>query len=111
MTTLLRAIRMTTSQEVHSSSEHRHEPEDRPYIAGVAVREDDLEPVKGIRTIAMLFRGMAVVLVILALLQGFFAVTSTVALSVGVVTAEVVRLLIFAGLLWGAGDLAVLAIK
>jgi hypothetical protein len=92
-------------------AEERHEPENRPYIAGVAVREDDLESVKGIRTIAVLFRGMAMILIVLAGLQVFFAATSTVPLSVGVVSAEVVRLIIFAGLLWGAGDLAVLAIK
>ena len=47
----------------------------------------------------------------LMILQVFFAATSTVPLSVGVVTAEAVRLIIFAGLLWGAGDLAVLFVK
>lgn len=85
--------------------------EDRPNIDGVSVREDDIEPVKGIRTIAVIFRGMAVILLLLMLLQVVFAVTSTVPLSVGVVTAEAVRLIIFAGLLWGAGDLAVLFVK
>src|ERR1043165_1106712 len=95
-----------------STAEHRHEiVEDQPNLAGVPVREDDIEPVKGIRTIAVLFRGMAVVLLCLMVLQVFFAATSTVPLSVGVVTAEAVRLLIFAGLLWGAGDLAVIFVK
>jgi hypothetical protein len=91
--------------------ETRNSVEDRPHMAGVAVREDDLESVKGIRAIAILFRGMAIVLVILAALQAFLAATESVPMSPGVVVAEVVRLLIFAGLLWGAGDLAVLAVK
>jgi hypothetical protein len=85
--------------------------EHRPSLAGVAVREDDIEPEKGIRAIAILFRGMAILLLVLMVLQVFFAVTSTVPLSVGVVFAEAVRLIIFAGLLWGAGDLGVLWIK
>ena len=37
--------------------------------------------------------------------------SSTVPLSIGVLFAEAVRLVIFAGLLWGAGDLAVLWVK
>jgi hypothetical protein len=91
--------------------ETRHSTEEGPQIAGVPVREDDIEPVKGLRTIAIIFRGMAVLLLVLMVLQVFFAVTSTVPLSPGVVTADAVRLMIFAGLLWGAGDLAVLFVK
>lgn len=75
------------------------------------MRGDDIEPVKGIRAVAILFRSMAILLLALMLLQVFFALTSTVPLSVGVVFAEAVRLVIFAGLLWGAGDLAVLWVK
>ena len=85
--------------------------EDRPNIDGVSVREDDIEPVQGIRTVAIIFRGMAIILILLMVLQVFFAMTSTVPLSVGVVVADAVRLIIFAGLLWGAGDLAVLFVK
>jgi hypothetical protein len=75
------------------------------------VREDDLEPARGIRVIAALFRGMAVLLLLLMAMQVTLGLTSTVTISFGVLTAEAVRLVIFAGLLWGAGDLAVLAIK
>jgi hypothetical protein len=85
--------------------------ENRPVMAGVVVREEDLEPEKGIRAIALLFRGMALLLVFLMIVQVFFAVTSTVPLSVGVVFADAVRLIIFAGLLWGGGNLAVLYVK
>ena len=80
-------------------------------LAGVQVREEDVESVRLIRAVVYLFRGMAVLLVFLAAIQIFSAITSTVALSIGVVAAEVVRLVIFAGLLWGGGDLAVLWIK
>jgi hypothetical protein len=85
--------------------------EEQPNIEGVHVREDDIEPVKGLRTIAVIFRGLSVILLILMVLQALFAVTSAVPLSAGVVLADAVRLIIFAGLLWGAGDLAVLFVK
>jgi hypothetical protein len=85
--------------------------EHQPILAGVAVREEDIEPEKGIRAIALLFRGMAILLLFLMVVQVVLAVTSTVALSVGVVFADAVRLVIFAGLLWGGGNVAVLLIR
>ena len=91
--------------------EKRFDLEDRPMLAGVAVREDDIEPVKGLRTIAVLFRGMALLLVLLMVLQVTFGLTSTVPISIGVLLADAVRLVIFAGLLWAAGDLSVLWVK
>jgi hypothetical protein len=85
--------------------------EELPNIDGVIVREEDIEPVKGLRTIAVIFRGLSIILLVLMALQAFFAATSAVSLSAGVVVADAVRLIIFAGLLWGAGDLAVLFVK
>ncbi len=84
---------------------------ERHLLAGVEVREDDIEPVKGIRALAILFRGMAIILLLLMAAQLFFGFTGTVPVSIGVLLAEAVRLLIFAGLLWAIGDLAVLWVK
>jgi hypothetical protein len=92
-------------------ADQRHESNDRPSIGGVVVREDDIETVKGIRVVVYLFRSMAVVLILLAAVQAISAITAAVPLSIGVVVAEEVRLIIFAGLLWVIGDLAVLWIK
>jgi hypothetical protein len=91
--------------------DHRRDSQNRPVMAGVVVREEDIEPVKGIRAVAFLFRGMAVLLLLLMVLQVLAGLTSTVPMSPGVLFAEAVRLIIFAGLLWGAGDLSVLWIK
>ena len=99
---------MTSSRAIDERSRVSQE---LPNIEGVSVREDDIEPVKGLRTIAMIFRGLSIILIILMILQVFFAATSAVPLSPGVVVADAVRLVIFAGLLWGAGDLAVLFVK
>lgn len=95
----------------NSDADQRHESNNRPTLAGITVREEDIETVKGIRAVAYLFRGMAILLLLLAAGQAFSAITAVVPLSVGVVVAEEVRLIIFAGLLWGFGDLAVLWIK
>jgi hypothetical protein len=99
---------MTSSRAV---DERSRKSEEFPNIDGVVVRENDIEPVKGLRTIAMIFRGLSIILLVLMVLQVFFAATSAVPLSPGVVVADAVRLVIFAGLLWGAGDLAVLFVK
>jgi hypothetical protein len=102
---------MSAASVAPARVDHREHTEHLPNLSGVSVREEDIEPVKGIRAIALLFRGMAILLLILMGLQLFFALTSTVPISVGVVAAEAVRLIIFAGLLWGGGDLAVLWVK
>jgi hypothetical protein len=91
--------------------ERRVITEERPMLAGVPVREDDIESVKGLRFIAYLFRGMATLLLLLMVLQVMSGLSGAVVASPGVVFAEAVRLVIFAGLLWGAGDLAVLWVK
>lgn len=83
----------------------------RHTLAGIPVREDDIEAVRAIRFIAFLFRGMAVLLLLLMVAQVFFGLTSTVPLSPGVLFADAVRLIIFAGLLWGGGELAILWVK
>ena len=101
----------TSNQSTSATKPERRDSEPRHSIAGVSVREDDIESVKGIRRVALLFRGMSVLLLFLMAVRVFFAFTSTIPASPGIVFAESVRLIIFAGLLWGFGDLAVLAIK
>lgn len=83
----------------------------RPIMAGVQVRPEDIEPAKGLHWIAILFRVMSGMLVLLTAMQVTFGLTGTVPISYGVLFAEAIRLLIFAGILWGAGDLADLYVK
>lgn len=95
----------------HVTADARHVSDERHVLAGIEVREDDIEPVKGIRALAILFRGMAILLLLLMLAQLVIGFSGTVPVSIGVLLAEAVRLLIFAGLLWAIGDLAVLWVK
>lgn len=80
-------------------------------MAGVPCRDEDIEPTERLHSVAILFRFMSGLLFVLMVLQIINGVTGTVELSYGVLFAEAIRLLIFAGLLWGAGDLADLFVK
>jgi hypothetical protein len=102
---------MHTPSGTATESEKRLTREPEHMLAGVAVREEDIEPAKGIRSIALIFRGMAILILLLMVLQVVFGLTSTVPISIGVLLGDAVRLAIFAGLLWAGGDLAVLWVK
>jgi hypothetical protein len=80
-------------------------------LAGVISRGDDIEPTRALRSVAMLFRVMSGLLVLLTVLQVLNGLGTSVEISYGVLAAQALRLIIFAGLLWGAADLADLSVK
>lgn len=80
-------------------------------LVGVPVRDDDVEATVSIHWVAVLFRVMAGLLFLLMVMQIALGLTSTVEISYGVLFAEAVRLLIFAGLLWAAGAISDLFVK
>ena|SRR5688500_341776 len=82
-----------------------------PKLVGVPVRDHDIEPVASLHWVAVLFRVMAGLLFFLMVVQIALGLTSAVEISYGVLFAEGVRLLIFAGLLWGAAALADLFVR
>ena len=94
-----------------TDSNRRSGPTGRPVIAGVSVRDDDIESTQGLHWLAILFRVLAMLLAVIIVLQILNGATSTVDISYGVLIAEVIRLVIFAGLLWAGGDLADLFVK
>ncbi len=81
-------------------------PSGRPLIAGVPVRDDDVQPTGALHSVAILFRVLAGLLVLLIVLQVLASVTGAEPVSFATLLTEVIRLLIFAGVLWAAGDLA-----
>lgn len=84
---------------------------DRPVLSGVTVRPGDIEPTRGLHSVAILFRVLSGLLFLLMAIQVGLGLTGAVSISYGVLFAEAVRLLIFAGLLWALGDLADLYVK
>ena len=101
----------TSAEQNHEQDRRFVRTAQRPVVAGVPVREGDVETTDGLHSIAILFRVLAGMLVALMILQIISGVTGSVDISYGVLAGEAVRLLIFAALLWAGGDLADLFIK
>ncbi len=89
------------------SDEHRRAGSLDPLLG---VRTADIEPYTGLRYLSKLFRMIAVVLVLLLVAEVVTGIVRDGAEALTTLLAEVSRLIVLAGLLWGAGDLAILLI-
>lgn len=74
------------------------------------VRTTDLEPYTALRYIARLFKVLAVLLLILMIGEIATGLLYYGSEAVRDLISEVTRLLVLAGLLWGAGDIAIMFI-
>jgi hypothetical protein len=92
--------------DVSAGGERRHSNPDL-----LPVRGADLEPQRGIRYVARLFKTIAVLLVLVMIFEIALAAGDPMMPSMGVIVGEAVRLLAFAALLWGGADLAIMLIK
>jgi len=92
--------------DVTAEADRRSRPSGRPVIAGVPVRDDDVAPTGALHSVAILFRVLAGLLVLLIVLQVLGSATGAEPVSFATLLTEVIRLMIFAGVLWAAGDLA-----
>ena len=72
------------------------------------VRASDLEPYVGLRYLSKLFRFMAIILLLLLVAEVVTGFIAQGRQALPTLLAEVSRLLVLAGLLWGIGDLAIL---
>ncbi|HEX6251618.1 MAG TPA: hypothetical protein VFZ56_09320 [Gemmatimonadaceae bacterium] len=80
-------------------------------LEGLTLRDADLEPKRGIRYVAWLFKTIAVLLLAVMVTELALAMTDPASAGAGMLLGESVRLLAFAGLLWGAADLALMLIQ
>ena len=74
------------------------------------VRASDIEPYIGLRYLSKLFRLMAIILVLLLLAEVIVGFINEGTAALWTILAEATRLIVAAGLLWGAGDFAILLI-
>lgn len=70
-----------------------------------------LEPHAGLRYVARLFKMLAILLVLLLLSEAALGLVQQGRQAIPVVLVEATRLLVFAGVLWGAGDIALMLIE
>ena len=81
-----------------------------PAEAAMRVRDSDLEPYVGLGYLSKLFRFIAVFLAILLVAEIATGLVTQGRAAIPTLLAEASRLIVLAGLLWGAGDLAILLI-
>jgi hypothetical protein len=76
--------------------------------AFATVRDEDLEPHEGLRYIARLFKILAVFLILLLIGEVVIGLTQLGAEAIPTLLVEATRLIVFAGLLWGAADMGLM---
>jgi hypothetical protein len=91
-----------------AAHERRHPRPTDP--KGLPVRSDDIDPLRGIRYVAWLFKGIAVLLLGVTVLELGVALSGPGTITAASLIGEAVRMLAFAGLLWGAADLALMLV-
>jgi hypothetical protein len=74
------------------------------------VRAADLEPYIGLKYLSRLFKLMAVVLILLLISEVIVGFVTSGVSALTTLLDEVSRLVVFSGLLWGSGDLAILLV-
>ncbi len=90
--------------------DRRHEGVREPAPPGAQVRAADLEPHAGLRYIARLFKVLAVLLVLLLVAEIIIGLVQQGAAALPTLLVEATRLVVFAALLWAAGDVALMVI-
>jgi hypothetical protein len=75
------------------------------------VREEDLEPHAGLRYIARLFKGLAILIAFMLVAEVIIGLQQDGTAAIGLLLVQATRLVVFAGFLWGAGDIALMLIE
>lgn len=85
--------------------------DDAPLAPEMRVREEDLEPHAGLRYIARLFKVLAILLLLLLVAEMVIGLVQQGQSALPTLLIEATRLIVFAGFLWGAGDMALMFIE
>jgi len=96
------------SDTPNAEYDQKRRPEVSPEMK---VRDEDLEPHEGLRYIATLFKVLAVILILLLLAEIIIGLVTTGMGALHTLMVEATRLIVFAGILWGGADLALMLIE
>lgn len=75
------------------------------------VRTEDLEPHEGLRYVARLFKVMAILLLLMLVFEVVIGLMQQGSDAIATLVVEVTRLIVYAGFLWGAADIALMLIE
>jgi hypothetical protein len=75
------------------------------------VRDEDLEPHAGLRYIARMFKLLAILLLLLMIAEIILGLVQQGQSAIPQLMVNATRLIVYAGLLWGAADLALMLIE
>ena len=106
-------VREDTAVAEKVAADKAREPvseEQKEVAAELGVRANDVEPYTGLRYLSKLFRAMAIIIVLLLAAEVITGLSQVGTAAVPTLLGEASRLLVLAGLLWGAGDVALLFI-
>ena len=75
------------------------------------VRDEDLEPHAGLRYIARMFKILSILLIFLLIAESIMGLVQQGQSAIPQLLVEATRLIVFAGLLWGAADMGLMLIE
>ena len=75
------------------------------------VRDDDMEPHAGLRYVARLFKVLAILLGLMLVAEIVIGLSQQGAEAIGTLLVQATQTIVFAGLLWGIGDIALMLIE
>jgi hypothetical protein len=75
------------------------------------VRDEDLEPHAGLRYIARMFKILSILLILLLVAEIVMGLVQQGQSAIPQLLVEATRLIVFAGLLWGAADMGLMLIE
>ncbi|HET7230894.1 MAG TPA: hypothetical protein VFJ16_12870 [Longimicrobium sp.] len=89
----------------------RHEEDEEHLPPEMDVRDEDMEPHEGLRYIARLFKILAILLILLLIGEVILGLMNRGNEAIPTLMVEATRIVVFAGILWGAGDMALMLIE
>lgn len=97
--------------ENETAAERRHREEEERLPKDARVRDEDLEPFAALRYIARLFKLLAVLLLVLLVAEVILGFVQAGTAALTNLLVEATRILVFAGFLWGIGDMALMLVE
>jgi len=91
--------------------DRRIDPAEEHMPPEMDVRDEDMEPHEGLRYIARLFKILAILLILLLIGEVILGLVNQGNAAIPTLLVEATRIIVFAALLWAAGDMALMLIE